>query len=134
MEAPYILVVDDVVVNRRLVAHALSPLRVAEAGDAAEALRAVFRTPPAVIVLDLNLPEVDGLTVLRLVRQEERRRQCAIPVIVVSGQGTRERVEEAARLGIQGFFVKPLNPQALRERVLELAPRPLTEITPDAAP
>ncbi|RMG88393.1 MAG: response regulator [Candidatus Dadabacteria bacterium] len=117
-----VLVVDDVRVNRLMLVKGLAPLPAIEAEDAAEALRLFFEQQPAVVILDLGLPEVDGVTLLRIIRQHDRRLGQETPVIVVSGEGTREHVVELARLGIHGFFVKPVNPAKLAEKVRELWP------------
>ncbi|GAB4246812.1 MULTISPECIES: response regulator [Deferrisoma] len=117
-----ILVVDDVRVNRLMLVKGLAPLPAIEAEDAAEALRLFFERRPAVVVLDLGLPDVDGVTLLRIIRQHDRRFGQETPVVVVSGEGTREHVVELARLGIHGFFVKPVNPAKLAEKVRELWP------------
>lgn len=127
MPDPSVLIVDDVRVIRLAVASALDPIPVLHAGDAAEALEQFFRGEPAVVLLDITLPEVDGLTILKIIRQHDRRRGRETPVVMVSGEGTADRVREAVALGIQGFLVKPLKPETLVAKVkeqLENAARP----------
>ncbi len=119
----FVLVVDDVRVNRLMIAKGLAPIPTVEAEDAAQALELFFTKHPAVVLLDIGLPEVDGVTLLRIIRQHDRRTGGHTPVVVVSGEGTRQHVVDAARLGVEGFFVKPLEPAELAQRVRELWPR-----------
>jgi len=118
----FVLVVDDVRVNRLMIAKGLAPIPTMEAEDAAQALELFFTKRPAVVLLDIGLPEVDGVTLLRIIRQHDRRTGGHTPVVVVSGEGTRQHVVDAARLGVEGFFVKPLEPADLAQRVRELWP------------
>ncbi|GAB4271158.1 MAG: hypothetical protein Kow0092_25780 [Deferrisomatales bacterium] len=120
MRAAPVLVVDDVRMNRLMLVRALAPIPTLEAEDAAQALRLFVERDPSVVLLDLGLPEVDGLAVLRIIRLDDRRRGRETPVVVVSGEGTRERVVAAARWGIHGFFAKPVDTAELARRVAEL--------------
>ncbi len=119
----FVLVVDDVRVNRLMLLKALAPIPAVEAEDAAQALDLFFTRRPAVVLLDIGLPEVDGITLLRVIRQQDRRAGVHTPVVVVSGEGTRQHVMTTARLGVDGFFVKPVEPGDLAQRVRELWPR-----------
>ncbi|WP_025321917.1 response regulator [Deferrisoma camini] len=119
----FVLVVDDVRVNRLMIAKGLAPIPIVEAEDAAQALELFFTKHPAVVLLDIGLPEVDGVTLLRIIRQHDRRTGGHTPVVVVSGAGTRQHVVETARVGVEGFFVKPLEPTELAQRVRELWPK-----------
>ncbi len=74
------------------------------AADGEEALRAVQAEVPALILLDLLLPKVTGLEVLRTLRSEERTR--AVPVLVLSNSSNERDVEEVRALGIAGYLVK----------------------------
>ncbi|NOY45282.1 MAG: response regulator [Deltaproteobacteria bacterium] len=118
-----VLVVDDVRVNRLMLVKGLAPIPTIQAEDAAQALELFFTKRPAVVLLDIGLPEVDGVTLLRIIRQHDRRSGQHTPVVVVSGEGTRQHVMETARLGVEGFFVKPVEPADLAQRVRELWPK-----------
>lgn len=74
------------------------------AADGEEALRAIRAEAPALILLDLLLPKVTGLEVLRALRSEEKTR--AVPVLVLSNSSNERDVEEVRALGIAGYLVK----------------------------
>ncbi|HEY8146241.1 MAG TPA: sigma-54 dependent transcriptional regulator [Kofleriaceae bacterium] len=84
--------------------------RVDEAAGGAEALAKVGDAPPDAIVLDIRMPEMDGLELLRAFRE----RGYDMPVIMISGHGDLSTAVEAARRGAYDFFEKPLQ----RDRVL----------------
>jgi len=119
----HVLIVDDVRINRLSLAKAVEPAPVVHAADAAEALESFFRERPAVLLLDLGLPGVDGLTLLKIVRLQDERDGRLTPVVVVSGEGTKERVRETAALNVQGFFVKPVDAAALSKLVHSVLPK-----------
>jgi two-component system response regulator len=91
--------------------------RIHVARDGAEALDFLFcrgehrgritELPPSAILLDLILPKVDGLEVLRRIKAEDRTRN--IKVVVLSGSRRDDHVHEAMRLGAVGYIVKPLD-------------------------
>jgi len=84
--------------------------RVDEASGGAEALARVADRSPDAVLLDIKMPEMDGLTVLKKLRE----RGYDMPVLVISGHGDISTAVEAIRLGAYDFFEKPLQ----RERVL----------------
>jgi CheY-like chemotaxis protein len=61
---------------------------------------------PAVVLLDLKMPKVDGLEVIRLVKSDERLR--AVPLVVLTSSRESRDLEEAYRLGVNAFVVKPV--------------------------
>ena len=91
--------------------------RVNVAHDGAEALDYIFcegayasRHPadgPSVILLDLKLPKVDGLEVLRRIRSDERTR--LIPVVVLTSSKEQRDIVESYHLGVNSYIVKPVN-------------------------
>jgi DNA-binding NarL/FixJ family response regulator len=82
---------------------------VGEAANGHAALELVHTFEPALVCLDILMPGMDGLTVLRTLREKHP----AIPVIIVTGQSTSEVVTEALKLGAAGFVVKPFSAQKL---------------------
>jgi CheY-like chemotaxis protein len=95
-------------------------LRVAR--DGAEALDFLFAmgppddggaAPPGVILLDLNLPKIDGLEVLRRLKSDQRTRE--IPVIVLTCSNHDRDIAECLRLGAAGYIVKPVDFQNFSE-------------------
>jgi two-component system, response regulator len=91
--------------------------RIHVARDGAEALDFLFcrgehrgriaELPPSAIFLDLNLPKIDGLEVLRRIKAEDRTRN--IKVVMLSGSRRDDQIREAMRLGAVGYIVKPLD-------------------------
>jgi len=94
-----------------------NPIRIA--GDGAEALDVVAaqETVPDIILLDLQLPKISGLEVLRRLKSNERTR--AIPVIVLTASRRSEDFREARQLGADSYIVKPLE----FENFSQVAPR-----------
>ena len=78
------------------------------ARDGAEALEYLFsdRPKPKVIFLDLKLPKIDGIEVLRRLREDERTR--GIPVIVLTSSQEERDISECYRLGVNSYVVKPV--------------------------
>jgi two-component system, chemotaxis family, chemotaxis protein CheY len=75
----------------------------------------------ALIVLDIEMPEMDGLTLLHKIRQEERFDN--IEVLVVSGRCSLEEVSLLLQHGADGFQPKPIKPQTLAENIKLLLPK-----------
>jgi len=121
MTAPYILVVDDEPDIRELVKDILEDegYQVGTAENGESARRALRERRPDLILLDIWMPDVDGITLLKEWR-EENGLPC--PVVVMSGHGTVETAVEATRLGAYDFLEKPLSLAKLLvtvERALE---------------
>jgi DNA-binding NtrC family response regulator len=104
--APSVLLVDDEVDFRETVAEklGLGGYRVSAVGDAAAALAAVKSESFAVALVDIRMPGMDGLTLLRALREAHP----GIEVIMVTGHGTIETAVEAMRAGAHHFLTKPV--------------------------
>lgn len=116
-----ILVVDDSATMRRMVVAALrglGPVRFDEAQTGLEAIERLSVGPVDVVLLDLNMPDVHGLEVLRFVRSHHAFRE--IPVIVLTTRGDEESREAALREGATLYLTKPFAPADLAPRVREL--------------
>ena len=116
-----ILVVEDDPDHVELALHALAEFsattRIHVARDGAEALdflfargayavRDVVRDAPRVVLLDLKLPRVDGLDVLRQVKSDPRTK--AIPVVMLTSSRLEQDVLESYELGVNSYIVKPM--------------------------
>jgi CheY-like chemotaxis protein len=107
-------------------AHLANHIQVAR--DGAEALEFIFATGahtgrkvengPRVILLDLKLPKVDGLEVLRRVKADARTK--IIPVVVLTSSKEQPDVVECYRLGVNSYIVKPVNFESFAGAVAEL--------------
>ena len=114
--SPILLVEDDALL-RQAFAILLDDAgyRVVEAGSAAEALEAAYRETPALVVLDIGLPDRSGLEVARELRQQAETAD--IPIVALTGRvGARER-EACLAAGCTEYHGKPLQPQRLLERL-----------------
>jgi len=90
------------------------------AGDGAEALDVLRRHRVDLVLSDVNMPRMDGEGLLR--RLAEDRELRAVPVVIVTSDGTRDRETRLLGMGARGYITKPFHPEKLRaelERVLE---------------
>jgi signal transduction histidine kinase/DNA-binding response OmpR family regulator/ABC-type sugar transport system substrate-binding protein len=105
-----ILVVDDdfetLQLHSRMVASQLPSYRIMQALDGREALQIIQRHKPNLVVLDLMMPEIDGLTVLKVMRQDENTRN--IPVVVLTGQSLTAEDMQRLNRGMATILEKGL--------------------------
>jgi excisionase family DNA binding protein len=118
---PRILVVDDEAVIRDLLSKtlALAEYDVDLAPDGRAALERLRMIPYDLLITDLKMPGVDGLTVVR----EARRLKADLPVIIITGFSTEASAIEAVNLGVSGYLTKPFRVP----RVLAAAAKALGE-------
>jgi len=121
-----VLIVDDSPTIRGFAKVYLKPLgvQVKEAGDGAQALEIVRADPPAVAVVDVNMPGMDGLAFTREVRADARPEIAKIPVVLLTGDPGAELKERGRAAGASDFLGKPLKGpelQALVKRFLGIA-------------
>lgn len=128
--APLVLVVDDDAAIRTVVRWQMDDagFRVAEAEDGPAALRLIQDERPTLVVLDLSLPGLGGLDVLRSVRRGAAGRS-DLPIIVLSGRsGETDRIV-GLDLGADDYLVKPFSPGELAARVRSVLRRSPSEPT-----
>ena len=108
MSSPRILVVDDEADIRGLLSEILAEegYEIEVAADAASARRAAARQEPDLVLLDIWMPDMDGITLLR---EWSEKHTLRCPVVMLSGHGTVETAVEATRLGAFDFVEKPLS-------------------------
>jgi CheY-like chemotaxis protein len=119
-----VLVIDDQLELRTLFQRVLENAghRVVAVGDGEAALRAIECWTPDLVLLDLSMPQLDGLSFLRLARQ--RPTLSNVPVIVLSGQLTAEQTAIARELGVAEQLQKgAFTTRELRARVAQLIPQ-----------
>jgi two-component system KDP operon response regulator KdpE len=109
-----ILVVDDEPAIRRLLRTSLGGQRfdVVEAGSGAEALQQIEREKPDLLILDLGLPDVSGIEVIRSVRVRS-----TLPIIVLSVRDDERGKVEALDLGADDYVTKPFGTEELVARI-----------------
>jgi len=111
-----ILLVDDSRTIRNIQKRALSEIGindVAEAADGLEALSALAHDRPDLMIVDWNMPNMDGITLVRRVREKDR----AIPIIMCTTEAEKPRVIEAVKAGVNDYVVKPFTPKLLAEKI-----------------
>ncbi|WEK40488.1 MAG: response regulator [Candidatus Brevundimonas colombiensis] len=120
------LVVDDQMTMRSLVRTSLQQLGVRdirEASDGEIALREVVTKPAHLIISDYNMPNLDGLGLLRAVRAHPPTSKIAF--IMLTGRADRELVQRAVQFGVNNYLVKPFTAAQLKGK-LEAVFGPLT--------
>jgi two-component system KDP operon response regulator KdpE len=128
MSQSRILLVDDEIALQRTVAPLLRSrgYEVDVAGTGAEALEVFRLRTPALIVLDLGLPDLEGTEVCRRIRQSS-----AVPIIVLSARGSEADKVNALDLGADDYVTKPFGPEELLARVRVALRRVGAEENPD---
>ncbi len=115
-----VLVVDDNPVSRELIREVLESAhqRILEAGDGEEALEKVLQEEPDLVLLDIQLPVLDGYEVLRRIRGNPR--YARLPVIALTAFAMREDCERALAVGFDDYVTKPIDTASLRLRIRNL--------------
>jgi len=113
----HILVVDDSVQERTMLTHLLERMghTVVPAGNGHEALERLTHNDFDLVLLDIIMPEMDGIQVLEQIRSDPLRKH--IPVLVISALDNMESVVRCVELGAEDFLPKPINETLLRAHV-----------------
>ena len=128
--SPKILSVDDSKTVRALLARLFRPYacELCEATNGEEGLAVAARERPDLILLDYNMPVMDGVTMLRRLRDDAELRRT--PVIMLTSESSAENIATVARLGVHDYITKPFNEERLlakTARVVPLVARPTHE-------
>jgi two-component system chemotaxis response regulator CheY len=111
-----ILLVDDSRTIRNIQKNVLAQLGhtdVMEASDGVEALAAIKTQRPDLMLVDWNMPNMDGITLVRNVRESDK----SLPMIMVTTEAEKARVIEAIKAGVNNYVVKPFTAQTLSEKI-----------------
>ena len=113
-----VLIVDDSAVIRQMVKKTLDMAgldvgEVYEAGNGIEALAELDRHEVAVMLVDINMPTMNGIQLLTRMKENDRLQH--IPIVIASTEGSKERINELERIGIYGYLRKPFQPEQLRD-------------------
>jgi DNA-binding response OmpR family regulator len=116
-----ILIIDDEKNIRLTMSQSLEPLEipVQTAVNGEEALRKLRETPFGLVFLDLKMPGIDGMEVLRQIKDDWPK----IRVIIITAHGTIESAVEAMKLGAVDFIQKPFSPGEIRELATQVLQR-----------
>jgi DNA-binding response OmpR family regulator len=128
-----VLVVDDNQYMRKVIRNLLVNVgvkNVYEAADGIAGLDAIRTVAPDIVVLDWEMPLLNGAELVRIVRSPGVFPMPDVPIIMLSGHGERWRVIEAVRLGVNEYLIKPVSAQALLDRIMSILakPRPIVQM------
>jgi two-component system chemotaxis response regulator CheY len=115
-----ILIVDDSsamrsVIKRIIKLSGFEMETCVEAGDGQDALEVLRSQPVDMVISDINMPRMDGETLLREIAADQNL--CGTPVVIVSSDATESRASRLLELGAGAYLVKPFQPHALREKL-----------------
>lgn len=113
-----IMLIDDSKTMRNIQKSVLAQLghtQIEEACDGQDALSKVAAFAPDLILVDWNMPNMDGLTFVKHFRQSNK----ATPLIMVTTESEKSRVIEAIKAGVNNYVVKPFTPDLLSQRINE---------------
>jgi len=127
-----ILIVDDDYHMRKVVRTMLSAIGVREiydVNDGMAGLQAIRTIIPDVVILDWEMPHVNGAEFVRTVRSPETFPFPQVPIIVLTGHGERSCVVNAMQLGANEYLLKPVSTKALFDRLIAVLakPRPIVK-------
>lgn len=113
-----VLVVDDFNTMRKIVRNGLKQIgftNVTEAEDGAKALEKLSAGEFKLIISDWNMPNMMGIDLLKAVRADEKLKE--LPFLMITAEGKKENVLEAAKAGVSNYIVKPFTAEALQEKL-----------------
>ena len=125
------LVVEDNPFMRNLVRNMLANIgvkKIHEAGDGIAALEMIRSVTPDIIILDWEMPLLNGPELVRIVRSPGVFPFPDIPIIMLTAHGERWRVTEASKLGINEFLCKPVSAKSLFDRLLSILLKPRANV------
>ncbi|MBE0502691.1 MAG: response regulator [Desulfuromonadales bacterium] len=104
-----VLIVEDSPTMRQLIVFALKRIRglnIVEAGDGVDGLKKLSATKFDMILTDINMPIMDGLKLVSLVRSDPN--YAAVPIVIITTEGANEDKERAIALGANAYITKPI--------------------------
>ncbi len=126
-----VLIVDDSatirqMIKRTMVLAGLNVGEVYEASNGIEALAQLNDHEVAVVIVDINMPTMNGIQLLT--RMKENARLKDLPIVIASTEGSQQRIEQLETIGAAGYVRKPFQPEKLRDVLT-----PLLGVTENAA-
>jgi len=118
-----VLIVDDSAAIRkilqRVLVQAQLPLgKVHEANDGREALQKLLAQPVGLVLSDINMPNMDGLELLSALKALDAYKN--VPILMITTEGSQEKVMQALQLGAAGYVRKPFTPEQIKEKLVGL--------------
>jgi two-component system chemotaxis response regulator CheY len=115
------LVVEDSPTMRQLIVFALSRvkvLKIVEADDGVDALKKLSQQHFDILITDINMPMMDGLKLVSMVRKDEVHKD--IPIIIITTEGAQEDRQRALSLGANAYITKPIQAPQVISKVKDL--------------
>jgi phosphoserine phosphatase RsbU/P len=114
-----ILVVDDDAMSRRVLAQLLNAggYNCRVSNDGSEAMETIHAHPPSLLLLDFDMPGLNGAEVLRRLRSDEDPTVAQIPAIMLTAHGSKQSEVSCLQAGADDFVTKPVNASVLRARI-----------------
>lgn len=113
-----ILIVDDIASMRRIVFDSLSQIgfnNIFEAKNGENALKTLKLNKIDLILCDWNMPNMNGLELLKAVRSDEELKNT--PFIMITAESKKENVLDAIKAGVNNYIVKPFDTESLKEKI-----------------
>ena len=117
-----VMVVDDTSVSRMLLVDGLNEIGIKNtvlAADGEQALQLMMAQPCHIVFSDMNMPKLNGLQLLKALREYQPTRQCCF--ILVTGKGDRAMIEEGKKYGLNNFLAKPFTATTLKAAIEAVA-------------
>jgi len=111
-----VLLVDDSRTIRNIQKKTFAQLGysdITEASDGVEALQQLSQMRPDLVLIDWNMPNMDGITLVRKIRETDK----TLPLIMCTTEAEKSRVIEAIKAGVNNYLVKPFTPITLKDKV-----------------
>lgn len=113
-----LMVADDTSVSRMLLVDGLNEIGIKNtvlAADGEQALQLMMSAPCHIVFSDMNMPKLNGLQLLKALREYTPTRQCCF--ILVTGKGDRAMIEEGKKYGLNNFLAKPFTTATLKAAI-----------------
>lgn len=121
MEGLRFLVVEDSPTMRQLISFSLKRFKgctILEAVDGVDALKKLQTEEVDMVLTDINMPVMDGLKLVSLIRQNPKTR--ALPIVIITTEGAKEDRERGLALGANAYISKPIQSSNLQKIITEL--------------
>ena len=127
-----VLIVDDSSLTRKKIKRIIEMTdlevgQLLDAGNGAEALKALDKSKVDLVLADLNMPEMGGAEMIRQMKTIEATR--SIPVVVVSTESRTTRITELLAEGVKDYLHKPFTPEEFKETIQRLWSKPTAEVS-----
>ena len=131
-----VLIVEDNQYLRKLVRNLLINIGVKQIDEVEEALavlETIRITDPDLVMLEWELPLLNGAELTRIIRTPGLLVRAGVPIILFSATASQARVAEAKRLGVDAYLTMPISAKALADRIVTILAKPRPSLAEDAA-